>query len=123
MLTETDLIKIATHNPYNDDGCPICGEHAVDSCRCMGPHSLDKLASGHGLRCINGHRWSREVAFDPNSQKAAEEIIADPANVKSPVRKVYDTVANGAAVAAGAIGAGIAGIQSMDNKSPVKKIE
>ena len=34
-------------NPYKDDGCPECGEHAVTSCRCGGPHSPEQLKSGH----------------------------------------------------------------------------
>ncbi len=46
-------------NPYQDNGCPICGEHATSSCRCMGPHTPEQLAKGHGLRCPNGHQFDR----------------------------------------------------------------
>ena len=52
-------------NPYGDNGCPICGGHAVSSCRCGGPHSFEQLKKGHGLRCKNGHHFNNEgLAYD-----------------------------------------------------------
>lgn len=58
-------------NPYQDKGCPLCGKHAVGSCRCSGPHSLEQLEKGHGLKCPNGHRFSHDskLVFDPTKGK------------------------------------------------------
>lgn len=122
MLTENDLIKMASDNPYKDNGCPICGEHAVSSCRCMGPHSLEMLKKGHGLKCASGHRWSGKVSYDPSPDKVGEEVAA-PQTEKTPIRKVYDAAAGVAGAAVGAVGAGIQGLQSLDNRSPIRKIE
>jgi HK97 family phage portal protein len=44
-------------NPYGSL-CPECGEPAINSCRCAGPHTPEQLARGHGLKCKNGHHWS-----------------------------------------------------------------
>jgi hypothetical protein len=118
MLTPDDLVKMAANNPYRDNGCPICGEHAVSSCRCIGPHSLDKLASGHGLKCPNGHRWSGDLAYDATKQ-AEEEVQPEQRN---PLRKAVDAVTNGAVMAGGALAAGVSSIKSLDTKAPVKTI-
>lgn len=59
----------ASANPYGDTGCPICGEHAVSSCRCGGPHDEAALKKGHGLKCPNGHNWSKGLAYDPATKK------------------------------------------------------
>lgn len=56
-------------NPYRDNGCPVCGEHATSSCRCMGPHTPEQLAKGHGLRCPNGHQ------FDRDSGKPSKSLV------------------------------------------------
>jgi len=40
----------------------------------------------------------------------------------TPIRKVYDATLNGAKTGIGAIGAGVAGIASLDRKAPVKII-
>ena len=51
---------------------------------------------------------------------AMEEIQEEP---HTPARKVVDAVTTGAKATVGAIGAGIAGIQSLDNKAPVRTIQ
>lgn len=55
-------------NPYGAAACPICNTFAIGSCRCSGPHDLEALKKGHGLRCKNGHRFNRDgsISFDPN---------------------------------------------------------
>jgi hypothetical protein len=60
-------------NPYNDSGCPACGEHAVGSCRCRGPHTMADLENGHGRRCKNGHHWSGTLVFTPRDKEAARK--------------------------------------------------
>lgn len=54
---------------------------------------------------------------------ATSEMAIDPRNEKKPVRKVYDAVIDGAKASLGAVGAGLAGIQSLDNKSPIRTIQ
>ncbi|MDE2102241.1 MAG: hypothetical protein KGL39_33655 [Patescibacteria group bacterium] len=57
-------------NPYGDSGCPMCGEHAISSCRCSGPHTKEQLAAGHGLACKNGHRFNNDgLAYNPETME------------------------------------------------------
>ena len=58
-------------NPYNAAPCPFCGEFAVGSCRCSGPHSLEELKKGHGLRCPNGHSFNHDgtMGYDRKNDK------------------------------------------------------
>ena len=66
---------IREENPYKDNGCPICREHAVTSCRCMGPHTMEQLMKGHGLTCKNGHTFNREgLAYDKSKGFSMEVI-------------------------------------------------
>jgi hypothetical protein len=51
-----------TYQEWQDkDCCPICNEKANARCRCIGPHTMEDLKKGHGLRCSNGHRWSYDT--------------------------------------------------------------
>lgn len=43
--------------------CPICGGPPVSSCRCVGPHTMEMLAAGHGKTCAKKHRWSGRIAY------------------------------------------------------------
>lgn len=61
--------KANEDNPYGDDGCPFCGKHAVGSCRCSGPHSMEDLKKGHGRHCPNGHNFSGGLGYDPSTGK------------------------------------------------------
>lgn len=65
-VKEQKLLNREDDNPYGDTGCPACGEHAVGSCRCRGPHTMEDLQAGHGLKCKNGHHWSGDLVFKPN---------------------------------------------------------
>ena len=50
-------------SPYKEN-CPICKGPATSSCRCSGPHTLEQVNKGHGLRCDKGHRWSGNVIWE-----------------------------------------------------------
>ena len=76
--TELNENKRSDENPYNDDGCPHCGEHACDRCRCSGPHTIEMLKKGHGLQCKNGHRWSGNLSLpiaDDNQQSDVSKNV------------------------------------------------
>jgi hypothetical protein len=53
---------------------------------------------------------------------ALEETAVNPATEKTPIRKAYDAVTNGAMAVGGAVASGIAGIQSLDKPAPYKQI-
>ena len=50
------------------------------------------------------------------------EPVMENQDPRSPTRKVYDTITHGAAAAGGALVSGVAGLNSLDIKGPVKTI-
>lgn len=56
-----------------------------------------------------------KVAIEPVQTEANEEHT-------TPVRKAYDAVINGAQTAGGALVAGVAGLNSLDRRTPMKTI-
>ena len=52
----------------NEELCPICQGVAVSRCRCGGPHTIEQLKKGHGLKCANGHRFSNGLVYDPKNE-------------------------------------------------------
>ncbi len=57
-----ESVAAPADNPYNAL-CPVCSTPAKGCCRCMGPHTVEDLKKGHGLVCVNGHRWSGDVVL------------------------------------------------------------
>ena len=53
----------------NEELCPICQGVAVGRCRCGGPHTIEQLKIGHGLKCANGHRFSNGLVYDPQKNE------------------------------------------------------
>lgn len=47
------------------NACPTCQQQATSRCRCSGPHTLESLNLGHGMKCANGHRWSYDEDGQP----------------------------------------------------------
>jgi hypothetical protein len=59
----------------------------------------------------------------PDVEEPMEESVEEPGQKKSPIRKAYDAVVNGAQATVGAVGSGISGIKSLDTVAPFKTIE